>query len=100
MRRLNRIYRGIDAATDVLSFPIFQRAAEFPTEGDFLLGDIVINTAQALAQAKEYGLTAKQELRRLMVHGLLHLIGYDHDTAETYKRMRRKERIILSSLGR
>ncbi|MDE3198184.1 MAG: rRNA maturation RNase YbeY [Acidobacteriota bacterium] len=70
VRKLNRAYRGKDYATDVLSFP---------GEGDYL-GDIAISLARARAQAKQYGHTLEDEVRILMLHGLLHLCGMDHET--------------------
>jgi probable rRNA maturation factor len=69
IRRLNRQYRGKDKATDVISFPFGD---------DDLLGEIYISLQRAKVQAKRYGLTYDDELKRLLVHGLLHLMGYDH----------------------
>ncbi|MBF0558321.1 MAG: rRNA maturation RNase YbeY [Nitrospirae bacterium] len=78
MRRLNGLHRGIDRTTDVLSFP--QLTAPFPPGvSDLFLGDIVISLPQAGRQAKEYGTTFNREVGRLLVHGLLHLLGYDHE---------------------
>lgn len=74
MRRLNHRYRGIDRTTDVLSFP----QGPFPAAPLFL-GDIVISLPQARRQAYEYQTPFKRELARLLVHGLLHLLGYDHE---------------------
>jgi len=69
IRKLNREYRKIDRATDVLSFHF----------GDpDLLGEVYISLQRARVQAKRYGLTYEEELKRLLIHGLLHLIGYDH----------------------
>jgi probable rRNA maturation factor len=73
IRRLNRQFRGVDKATDVLSFPA--------DETDKLnLGDIAISADTAAKQAKENGLTFDEEVAQLILHGLLHLCGYDHDT--------------------
>lgn len=69
LRTMNREFRGKDYPTDVLSFP---------GEGDYL-GDIAISLARARAQAKEFGHSAEDELRILMLHGLLHLRGLDHE---------------------
>lgn len=69
IRDLNRAYRGIDKPTDVLSFPM---------DDEHLLGDIVISVDKAAEQAERFGVTLDEEFARLMVHGLLHLIGYDH----------------------
>ena len=73
IRELNRQFRGIDKATDVLSFP-----ADGPDESN--LGDIAISAETAAAQAKENGLTFDNEIAQLILHGLLHLSGYDHET--------------------
>jgi probable rRNA maturation factor len=85
IRALNRRYRGIDRATDVLSF-------EAPAPS---LGEIVIGAGRAKAQAREYGHPVATELRVLALHGLLHLLGYDHERdrsrmARIERRLRRK----------
>jgi probable rRNA maturation factor len=72
IRTLNRTFRGVNKATDVLSFP------NAPQLGD--LGDIAISVETAARQAKENGLTLNGEIAQLILHGLLHLIGYDHET--------------------
>lgn len=72
IRQLNRQFRGIDKATDVLSFP-----SDGP-EGE--LGDIAISVETAALQAKENGLTFENEIAQLILHGFLHLSGYDHET--------------------
>lgn len=84
MRRLNQLYRGIDKTTDVLSFPLmtsemFSSSYVSRLTSHFSLGDIVISLPQARRQAKEYKTTFYRELARLLVHGLLHLLGYDHE---------------------
>ena len=71
IRKLNQQFRGIDKATDVLSFPA--------DEAD-LLGDVAVSVDTAAAQAKENGLTFENEIAQLILHGLLHLSGYDHET--------------------
>ena len=81
MRKLNSAYRGIDKTTDVLSFPQTP-IANFrkSTPGKhFLLGDIVVNLHKAEKQAREYNSTFYEELKKLLIHGLLHLLGYDHE---------------------
>lgn len=75
MRRLNRQFRGKDYSTDVLSFPL-----ESGRKGP--LGDIAISIARARAQARQFGHSAEDEVRILMLHGLLHLMGMDHETDE------------------
>lgn len=82
MRRLNRAYRGLDAATDVLSFP---------TDAPGSLGDIVIARGVAARQARQEKHALGTELRVLALHGLLHLLGYDHDAPDDRGRMRRTE---------
>ena len=69
IRELNRDYRGMDKPTDVLSFPM---------DDEHMLGDIVISVDKAGEQAERFGVTFEEEMARLMVHGLLHLLGYDH----------------------
>lgn len=99
MRALNLRFRGIDRATDVLSFPLFSSPAEFPQEGDFPLGDIVISPRRAEEQAREYGVTLREELRRLIAHGLLHLMGFDHEKNAYQKRkMREKEQKLMEAM--
>jgi probable rRNA maturation factor len=86
MRILNHQYRGMDKTTDVLSFPLYekiQNAKLIPHT--FALGDIVINLHKAKRQAEENGVALNEELRRLLIHGLLHLIGYDHEQSRYLK---------------
>ena len=73
IRQLNRQFRGIDRPTDVLSFPA-------DDEDEVNLGDIAISVDTAVAQAKQNGLTFDEEVAQLILHGLLHLSGYDHET--------------------
>lgn len=75
MKELNSLFRGKDVTSDVLSFP--HEADEF-NDADFL-GDIVISTEQAQKQAGENGLSLEGEIKQLILHGLLHLCGYDHE---------------------
>ncbi|HKP69290.1 MAG TPA: rRNA maturation RNase YbeY [Pyrinomonadaceae bacterium] len=77
MKELNGFFRGKDSTTDVLSFP--HEADEFQPNENFL-GDIVISAEQAERQAKENKLTLDNEIQQLILHGLLHLCGYDHET--------------------
>ena len=78
MRELNRLWRHQQGTTDVLSFPAEQD--EFEKVEGSRLGDVVISVEQAERQAKENGLTFNQEIAQLILHGLLHLCGYDHAT--------------------
>jgi len=98
MRRLNCLYRGIDRTTDVLSFPLLTNEKR-PFTSHLLLGDIVISLPQAGRQAAEYEATFYQELSRLLVHGLLHLLGYDHEK-NNYQaaKMRRLEAELAEAL--
>ncbi len=77
MTQLNKLFRGKDSNTDVLSFP--HEPDEFDPDKDNL-GDIVISAEQAQKQATENGLTLEGEIKQLILHGLLHLCGYDHET--------------------
>ena len=77
MRRLNSRWRGIDATTDVLSFPSGPQPDDGP---DRSLGDIVISVERAAVQARDAGHSLARELRILVVHGYLHLLGHDHET--------------------
>ena len=97
IRGLNREYRGKDAATDVLSFPLYGGDGELDGEA---LGDIVISLERAAAQAKEYGHGIDRELAFLTAHSVLHLLGYDHETSEDdMTEMFRKQEEILALLG-
>lgn len=78
MRKLNRDYRGKDCTTDVLSFPSEQTSFEKASEAH--LGDVVISVEQAARQAAEHLLEMDREVAQLILHGLLHLCGYDHAT--------------------
>jgi probable rRNA maturation factor len=88
MRTLNRTFRGKDYATDVLSFPV---------DADTFLGDIAIATGVAQRQADEAGHSLDTELRVLALHGLLHLLGYDHEHDEG--QMRRVEARLRTAAG-
>lgn len=102
IRELNRDYRGKDSATNVLSFPMAEpEELEDPKflGKEFLLGDIVIahETTRTEAQAQDKLLAA--HVTHLIVHGTLHLLGYDHETDEEAEAMESLERSILASLG-
>jgi len=101
MRVLNHSFRGVDRTTDVLSFPQTDVHDQHSTPGSqhFILGDIVINLHKTERQAQEYGHSFYDELNRLLIHGLLHLIGYDHEKmGNDEKKMKKKERELLKSL--
>jgi probable rRNA maturation factor len=95
MRRLNRRYRGQDCTTDVLAFAM--REAKGPRSP--LLGDVVISVPTAARQAAEAGRTLDQELTALLIHGVLHLLGFDHEKGKREaRRMRRKEQDVWRSI--
>lgn len=101
MRRLNRVYRKQDRTTDVLAFPMREalapRAARLTTD---MLGDVVISVPRALHQAIEAGRSPDEEFVSLLVHGVLHLCGYDHERSEREAaRMHRRERKLLKMIG-
>ena len=95
IRRLNREYRQHDHPTDVLAFPL----REAPGPRTSLLGDVIISYPKASEQASRHGHSLEEELMRLLIHGILHLKGFDHERGELEaRRMRRKEREILDKL--
>lgn len=106
MRQLNRAWRGHDRTTDVLSFPAQEEiAAAGEADGEpggaaRLLGDIAISAPRAAEQARRFGVTRTEELRRLLVHGILHLMGYDHVTAAERREMRAIENRLLAGAAR
>jgi probable rRNA maturation factor len=95
LRRLNREFRGLDYATDVLSFPAAPPAPPAPPARH--LGDLAISLARARAQARAFGHDAEQEVEILMLHGLLHLLGFDHEADGG--RMARAEKRWRARLG-
>jgi probable rRNA maturation factor len=97
IRRLNRTWRKKDKATDVLSFP----AGELPrgTPGPRQLGDVVISLDTAKRQAKEYGRTLEAEMSRYLAHGLLHLLGHDHERPSDARKMAALEEKLLGEGG-
>ena len=103
IKALNKQYRMKDEATDVLSFPFYDglaelRAAVLESQTPVLFGDIVICREIAERQAEEYGHSVERELGYLFVHGVLHLMGYDHDDEEERRVMRAKEEAVLTTL--
>ncbi len=97
IRELNRQFRNIDRVTDVLTFPAWE--GEDPLSGDGYLGDIMICYERASEQAIEYGHSLRRELAFLAVHGVLHLLGYDHMNEEDEKVMFGKQEEVLSDCG-
>lgn len=112
IHELNLEHRGIDRATDVLSFPMvdFSVPGEFgfleddwedcfePDSGELMLGDIVISSEKVMEQAQEYGHSNKREYAFLITHSMLHLMGYDHMTPEEAAEMERLQKEILDAL--
>lgn len=101
IRSINNEYRGIDRATDVLSFPLYERDDEIELlEGELApFGDIVLSVPHAQAQAAEYGHSVEREVCYLIVHGLMHLAGYDHIEPEDKVEMRAAEEALLNAVG-
>ncbi len=94
MRTLNRRYRGMDRTTDVLSFAL--REGPFADLQPEFLGDIVISVPVAERQARERGHSLGREIEFLLVHGLLHLLGYDHERGSAQARkMQRMESLLM-----
>jgi len=100
VRELNRDYRGRDEPTDVLAFSAREEATGLPPfipppDGVLHLGEVIISYPQALIQAEEHGHSLQKELTILLIHGLLHLLGYDHEEKELERRMRAREKELL-----
>jgi len=107
VQQLNRSYRGKDEPTDVLAFYMTAVAEEteagiapfaVPPDGVSRLGEVIISCPQAIIQAKEHRHSVKKEIVVLIIHGVLHLLGYDHEEPEQERQMRAREREILSSI--
>lgn len=110
IRRLNRETRGMDKVTDVLSYPALDgikgqalQRKDYPfeidEEGRLMIGSIVVCCDRAREQAEEYGHSYERELHYLLVHGIMHCLGYDHMTDEERAEMREKEEFILGKMG-
>ncbi|HEX5691589.1 MAG TPA: rRNA maturation RNase YbeY [Roseiflexaceae bacterium] len=107
LHELNRDYRGVDAPTDVLSFAAEedgpgegQPAFVLPPDAPRYLGDIAISFERVIAQAAEYGHTLERELAYLTAHGVLHLLGYDHERGpDDAAAMRAREEAAMEQLG-
>ena len=98
IHELNREYRGVDRATDVLSFPLLTDDFDVEIEEESL-GDIVISLERALEQSEEYNHSFEREVCFLVCHSMFHLLGYDHDTEENTKDMRKREEDVLNKLN-
>ncbi len=110
IRTLNAQTRGIDKVTDVLSYPALedikgkaivgaQHPFETDEDGNILLGSIVVCIKRAKEQAEEYGHSLERELHYLIVHGVMHCLGYDHIVDEDKREMRVAEERVLEKLG-
>ena len=112
IHEINKEHRQIDRPTDVLSFPMadYEKEGDFsfleeaqdcfhPESGELLLGDIVISADKVLKQAENYGHSPLREYAFLIVHSLLHLVGYDHMEAAEAADMEKKQSEILDSMG-
>lgn len=96
VRELNRLYRGVDAPTDVLAFPAGEPD---PETGRLYLGDVILSMQRAAAQAAAGGHSLEAELQLLVVHGVLHLLGHDHAGGEDKARMWAAQSEVLERLG-
>lgn len=109
IHELNREHREVDRPTDVLSFPMMElvpgekmvvNPLELDESGAVMLGDIVISIDRAKAQAEEYGHSEERELCFLTVHGMLHLLGYDHELGEEEEKLHfSRQEEILEAMG-
>ena len=101
VKKLNKAYRGKDKTTDVLSFPLLE-GKKFPKnpKGNVVLGDVVISVPQIKRQADENDKSFKAELALMVVHGVLHLLGYDHVTLAQEKKMFGLQNKILKRFGK
>ena len=100
VKQLNRHYRGVDQPTDVLAFymdPGRSSDSSFvlPPDGVTHLGEVIISYPQAIEQAREQGHSPERELALLVIHGILHLLGYDHEEPEEESKMRTREKELL-----
>jgi probable rRNA maturation factor len=96
IRRLNHEHRGKDKATDVLSFSLVENGGP---SAERLLGDVVISVETARRQAAEYDAPLQAELYRLLIHGILHVVGHDHERADERRVMVAAERRLAKAIG-
>ncbi|WP_110953310.1 rRNA maturation RNase YbeY [Massilibacillus massiliensis] len=101
IQQINREYRNKDAATDVISFALNEGEEPQIIDGPEInmLGDILISIERAVEQAEAYGHSVEREVAFLTVHGMMHLLGYDHIDEEDRKEMRKEEEYVLQHLG-
>lgn len=101
VRRLNREHRGKDKSTDVLSFPLHHASDEPVSAGspEKLLGDVVISVETARRQAADYDASLQDEIYRLLIHGIAHVMGHDHELARERRAMVAAERRLARAIG-
>jgi probable rRNA maturation factor len=99
VRRLNREYAGDDASTDVLAFSLREGEAFVSPDEVQRLGEVIISYPTARRQAEEAGLPVEEEVAHLLVHGILHLLGYDHAEPEEERVMRARSEELLALVG-
>ncbi len=99
IQKLNNKWRGKNYATDVLSFPLEEEESFMDLGLPFEIGELIISAEKAVEQAEEYGHSLERELSFLFVHGLLHILGFDHESKEGEKDMFSRQKEILSACG-
>ena len=99
IQELNRIYRQQDRVTDVLSFPAEHMLADLDPDAPRIWGDVVVSLERAAEQAAEYGHSLRRELTFLVLHGVLHLLGYDHGDSQAAEIMEAKGEQVLADMG-
>ncbi len=97
IQELNRVHRGKDLPTDVLSFPLAQSAD--PSRIERMLGDVVISIETARRQAADYDAPLRDEVHRLLIHGILHVLGHDHEEGTQRAEMEREEKRLAAEIG-
>ncbi|HZK25256.1 MAG TPA: rRNA maturation RNase YbeY [Oscillospiraceae bacterium] len=96
---INKQWRDVDTATDVLSFSLLTPGEDLVIAGELLLGDIIISLERAREQAAEFNHSVEREILYLFTHGLLHLLGYDHEEPAAQQAMRLAEEKLLLAVG-
>jgi len=99
VRELNREYAGDDTPTDVLAFSLREGEEFASPDGVLRLGEVIISYPTARRQAADAGIPVEREIEHLLVHGVLHLLGYDHAEPQEEDRMRARERDLLAAFN-
>lgn len=104
VQKLNRDYRSVDEPTDVLAFCMLNQQGDgsdfvLPPDNVLRLGEVIISYPEAVEQAKEQGHSTERELALLIIHGILHLLGYDHEKPEEVEKMRAREKELLENIA-